>query len=274
MSKTPQVYQLTVSIFYMDINDTFNINVPIGDKEVAKITEIAIHYYWAVVGIAQEDYVFYAPETLKKAMGLAKEYCAKKWGEQPWMDNMAYFEFLLPEDFWKRVRNDEKYQAEVAWREKREMMSRIQCFQERKLLVEENERGRFKDRICTNPLTNSVFSGCWIPGEANRAGDYCFNAYVQTNEGPIRIHYFKLFERDDVELEISIYNCDQLTSFFEEFCRKYSKEFGYDSYEFSSNTFKTQSKEGNCDVELFAKLLDKIIEFTEHKTSQMERCEN
>ena len=266
MSKTQEVYRLTVNVFYMDIDDTFTIDVPISDEEVAKITEAAIHYYWAVVGKAEDEYLFYAPEAQNKAMGLAKDYCANKWGEQPWMDNVAYFEFLLPEDFWDRVHNDEKYQAEVTYRERREMMSRTQCFQERKLLVEENERGRFKDRICTNPLTNSVFSGCWIPGENNRAGDYCFDAYIKTNGGIINAHYFKLFEKDDAQLEISIENCDQLTSFFEAFCRKYSKEFGYDSYEFSSNTFRTQSKEGNCDVELFAKLLDEIIEFTEQST--------
>lgn len=254
-------YTVTVGLdypYFMDF-DTFEIKLAMSDDDIKKLVEGDLKLMWVRNGIDSWEYIeAFLPEVYQKGVALAEEYCVPIWGEQMKVANGAQYEFFLPDEVEEAISNDVKHIKERRLRKRLQEESRKKAHEEYDVLMDEYRKGRFKDRLRPDPQrNNSVFPGQWSGGQfCDCAGDYCFEASIISNGHDIVVNYFKKYMRNETELEIGIKYGS--LSCVENACR----ELGYEEYQTNGNYLKTLSKGGNSDIELFMRVIDKIIETT------------
>lgn len=263
---TIKEYTVTVGIEYPYVggDDDFEIKLAMSDDDIKKIVEEDLKFMWVSNSIESWEYIeAFLPEVYQKGVALAEEYCVPRWGEQMKVANGAQYEFFLPDEVEDAISNDVNHIKERQLRERLKEESRKNFHEEYEILMEEYRKGRFKDRLRPDPQSNnSVFPGLWgaVGQYHDYASDYWFEASIMiANRHDVVVNYYKKYKRDETVLEIQI-KYDSL-SYVKDACR----ELGYEYHQYYDDRLITISKGGNADIELFMKVIDKIIEKTLEK---------
>ena len=129
---------------YIDeLDDVFEITLPISDDEVQAIVDGAVRIFWVRNPIAPwEDIEAWAPEAYKKGNAIAEAYCISKWGEDMKVENGAHYEFFLPDEIEDAIWNNEAFQHEKKIRLRLQEESHKQFHEDGKLLYKAYESGR------------------------------------------------------------------------------------------------------------------------------------
>ena len=224
---------------YIDeLDDVFEITLPISDDEVQAIVDGAVRIFWVRNPIDPWEYIeAWAPEAYKKGNAIAEAYCIPKWGEDMKVENGAHYEFFLPDEIEDAIWNNEAFQHEKKIRLRLQEESHKQFHEDGKLLYKAYESGRFKNQLKGDPhWNNQIFSGIWSEGDedGDYAAEYSIHTLVEINHQAFEVDYFKRYYRDYIQLEIRI--------------------------DGSHKKIITKAKGGTEDVELYMRYLDSIVE--------------
>ena len=224
---------------YIDeLDDFFEIVLPISDNEVQAIVDGAVRIFWVRNPIDPWEYIeAWAPEAYKRGNVIAEAYFVPKWGEDAKIENGAHYEFFLPDEIEDAIENNAAFQHEKKIRQKLIEESDRQFHEDFKILNSANESGRFKGKLKGDPhWGNLIFSGIWGEGssEDDFAADYSIHTLVEINQQTLKVEYSKRYYRDYIQIKI-----------------------GTDS---SQKKIFTKAKGGTEDVELYMKYLDSIVD--------------
>ena len=233
-------YKIEVGVdrpYIDELDDMFEISLPISDDEVQAIVDGAVRIFWVKNPIDPWEYIeAWAPEAYKKGNAIAEAYCIPKWGEDMKVENGAYYEFFLLDEIEDAIWNNEAFQHEREIRQELQDESNKQFHEDARILINSNESGRFKGKLIGDPhWDNRIFSGIWREGSTDDdyAAEYSIHTLVVINHQVLEVYYFKRYYRYYVQLEIGTDNsCEKII---------------------------TKAKGGIEDVELYMRYLDSLV---------------
>ncbi len=243
-----------------DINDDFEITLPISDDEVEAIINADLKLYWEKNAVDTWEYIeCFAPEAYKKGKALAEAYCVPKWGDKMKVENGAYYEFFLPDEINDKIINDPRWVYENNIRAEKREASRLQFHEDHKIFHQNNDNGRFKNKLIGDPLwNNSVFAGSWSEGLHDYAGEYGFHTIILNG---IEFSYERIFRRDFVEFCVVLRS--PIDDYLEGFFSHYNGIYKMDDFDMKPNysppAMIAKSKGDLCDIEFFMSFLEYII---------------
>lgn len=234
-------YKLEVGVDYPfidDLDDVFEITLPISDDEVQAIVDGAVRTFWVRNSIKPWEYIeVWAPEAYKRGNAIAEAYSVPRWGEDMKVEKGAHYDFFLPEEIEDAIQCNDAFQHEKSIRARLKEESNKQFHEDARILNKANDSGRFKGRLKGDPLWgNLIFSGIWAEGSSDDdyAAQYSIHTLVEINHHTLEVEYFKRYYRDYIQLEI-----------------------GTDG---SHEKIITKAKGGTEDVELYMKYLDSLVD--------------
>lgn len=264
MSKSEiREYIIDVGIEYPpinDINDDFEITLPISDEEVEAIINADLKLYWEKDAVDYWEYIeCFAPDAYKKGNKLAEAYCVPKWGDIMKIENGAHYEFFLPDEIHDKITIDPRWVAENNLRAKQKEASRLQFHEDNRIFYQNNDNGRFKNKLKGDPLwNNSIFAGLWSEGHEDYAGEYGFHTIIKNN---IKFSYQRIYRRDHVEF--LVYLRSNIYGNVEGFFSKYKGIYKMEDFDMKPNysppAMIAISKGDLCDIEFFMSFLEYLV---------------
>jgi hypothetical protein len=256
-------YKVKVGIDYPpidDINDVFEIKLPISDDEVEAIIKGDLNLYWERNPAYSWQYIeCFAPEAYKKGIGLAEAYCVPKWGDKMKVENGAYYEFFLPDKINDKIINDPRWINENNIRAKQREASELQFHEDHRIFYQNNDNGRFKNKLIGDPLwNNSIFAGSWSESLHDYAGEYGFHTIILNG---VEFSYQRIYRREFVEFRIDLR--PPIDDYLEGFFTQYNGIYKMADFDMKPNysppAMIAKSKGDLCDIEFYMCFLEYIV---------------
>ena len=147
-------YTITVGIDRPGVrgDDIFEIELTLFQDEIDKLIVEGKKQLWVDNDLESYEYLeWFLPEAYKRANKLAEEHAVAKWGDKMLVENGAYYNFFLPSEIEFAIYESDECKKREKLVEEINGRSRTRFHEDEKCLFEENDKGRWHDRLLDDP---------------------------------------------------------------------------------------------------------------------------
>ena len=209
MESNPKVFDIEACVEYpfVGVDDVFQISLPLYEKEIQDVVEKTKSITWVDNDLQGSELLEFSQSAYQRAVEIAEKVAVSIWGEKMLTQNGARYGFFLPDEINEAIYESPDYIEEKNLRHHRQETSRLRFREDAKILKDENNKGRWYDRLIPEPLwDNQRIYGAWHSSSGNLASFYGLRADLLVESEKVRTSYEIRYRRDDVEIWIDVYS--------------------------------------------------------------------